>query len=135
MLEGRTGRIRSFHGDGAYDKFGFKEVLGSEIKQIIPPPKNAVIQKVKGKKPLSGYLIQRNRAVEFINKHGSKAWKEQNGYHRRSLNEVVMFRYKTIFGGELSARISENQNTEIKLKCLVLNKFIGTGMPDAYKAS
>jgi hypothetical protein len=135
MLKGKTSRIRSFHGDGAYDKFGFREVLGSRIEQIIPPPKNAVIQKGKGKKPLQGYLIQRNRAVDFINKHGSKAWKEENGYHRRSLNEVVMFRYKTIFGGELSARIPENQNTEVRLKCLTLNKFIGTGMPDAYKIS
>jgi hypothetical protein len=133
MLKGKTDNIRSFHGDGAYDKFGFREVLGHPIEQIIPPPKNAVIQKVKGKKPLPDYLIQRNRAVAYINKHGSKSWKEQNGYHRRSLNEVAMFRYKTIFGGELDARILKNQKTEVKLKCLTLNKFIGTGMPDAYK--
>ena len=98
MLQGKTGNIRSFHGDGAYDKFGFREVLGDGIAQIIPHPKNAVTQKGKGKKPLPDYLIQRNRAIEYINKHGSKSWKEENGYHRRSLNEVVMFRYKTIFG-------------------------------------
>jgi hypothetical protein len=135
MLKGKTDKIRSFHGDGAYDKFGFREVLGHQIEQIIPPPKNAVIQKVRGKKPLPDYLIQRNKAVEYINKHGSKSWKEQNGYHRRSLNEVVMFRYKTIFGGELDARTLKNQKTEVKLKCLTLNKFIGIGMPDAYKLS
>jgi hypothetical protein len=64
MLEGKTDNIRSFHGDGAYDKFGFREVPGHPTEQIIPPPENAVIQKVKGKKPLSDYLIQRNRAVE-----------------------------------------------------------------------
>ena len=139
MLAGKTGNIRSFHGDGAYDKFGLRKALGSDIEQIIPPPKNAVIQKGKGKgkgkKPLPDYLIQRNRAVEYINKHGSKSWKEENGYHRRSLNEVVMFRYKTIFGGELDARTLKNQKTEVKLKCLTLNKFIGIGMPDAYKVS
>jgi hypothetical protein len=135
MLVGKTGNIRSFHGDGAYDKFGFREVLGNEIEQIIPPPQNAVIQKPKKKKPMPDYLIQRNRAVEYIHKHGSKSWKEQKGYHRRSLNEVVMFRYKTIFGGELDARTFENQETEVKLKVLTLNKFIGTGMPNAYKVS
>ena len=70
-----------------------------------------------------------------VRKHGSKRWKEENGYHRRSLNEEAMFRYKTIFGGELDARTLKNQTTEVKLKCLVLNKFIGTGMPDAYKVS
>ncbi|MDR0508156.1 MAG: IS5/IS1182 family transposase, partial [Dysgonamonadaceae bacterium] len=78
---------------------------------------------------------QGNRAVEYINKHGTKSWKEQNGYHRRSLNEVVMFRYKTLLGGELDARTLRNQETEVKLKCMTLNKFIGIGMPDAYKVS
>ncbi|KAA6349618.1 hypothetical protein EZS27_002946 [termite gut metagenome] len=133
MLEGKTGSILRFHGDGAYDKFGFREGLGSGIEQIIPSPKNAVIQKAKGKKPLPDYLIQRNRAVEYINKHGPELWKRQNGYHRRSLNEVVMFRYKRIFGRELDGRTVENQKTEVKLKCLALNKFSGIGMPDAYK--
>ncbi|KAA6346735.1 hypothetical protein EZS27_005736 [termite gut metagenome] len=52
MLDGKTGNILRFHGDGAYDKFGFREVLGGGIEQIIPPPKNAVIQKANGKKPL-----------------------------------------------------------------------------------
>ncbi|KAA6315845.1 hypothetical protein EZS27_033754, partial [termite gut metagenome] len=61
------------------------------------------------------------------------AWKEQQGYHRRSLNEVVMFRYKTIFSGELNARTIENQTTEVKLKCLLLNKFKETGMPVSCK--
>jgi hypothetical protein len=73
--------------------------------------------------------------VEYINKHGSESWKKQNGYHRRSLNEVVMFRYKRIFGGELDAWTFENQKKEVKLNCLTLNKFIGIGMPDAYKVS
>jgi hypothetical protein len=133
MLKGETAYIRSFHGDGAYDNFGFREVLGNDIEQIIPPPQNAVIQKPKKKQALPDYLLQRNRAVEYIHKHGSKRWKQQNGYHRRSLNEVVMFRYKSIFGGELDARTFENQETEVKLKSLTLNKFIGIGMPNAYK--
>ncbi|KAA6313684.1 hypothetical protein EZS27_035580 [termite gut metagenome] len=135
MLEGKTSNILRFHGDGAYDKFGFREVLGSGIEQIIPPPKNAVIQKANGKKPLPDYLMQRNGAVEYINKHGLESWKKQNSYHRRSLNEVVMFRYKTIFNGKLDARTFENQKTEVKIKCLTLNKFIGIGMPHAYKVS
>lgn len=135
ILKDKTTNIKRFAGDGAYDKFGFREVLGSDILQIIPPPKNAVIQKGSKKTPLPDYLIQRNRAVEEINKHGYKRWKQENGYHRRSLNEVAMFRYKTIFGGKLDARTLKNQTTEVKLKCMVLNKFIGTGMPDAYKVS
>jgi hypothetical protein len=88
----------------------------------------------KKKKPLPEHLIRRNEAVKYIQEHGSGKWKEKQGYHRRSLNKVVMFRYKTVFGGgELMARTKENQTTEVKLKCLLLNKFTGTGMPDAYK--
>ena len=49
MMKTRTGRIKVFKGDGAYDKFGFRETLGQDIVQVIPPPKNAVIQKSKKK--------------------------------------------------------------------------------------
>ncbi|KAA6334962.1 hypothetical protein EZS27_016770 [termite gut metagenome] len=73
MLERKTGNILRFYGDGSYDKFDFREVLGSGIEQIIPPPKNAVIQNAKGKKPLPDYLIQRNGAVEYIHKQGSES--------------------------------------------------------------
>ncbi|KAA6338943.1 hypothetical protein EZS27_013100 [termite gut metagenome] len=101
--------------------------------QTIPPPKDAVIQKPKKNKPVPDFLIQRNEAVSQIQEQGAKAWKEQQGYHRRSLNEVVMFRYKTIFSGELNARTMDNQTTEVKLKCLLLNKFKEIGMPVSYQ--
>jgi hypothetical protein len=100
---------------------------------VIPPPKNAVITLPKKKKPVPEYLKQRNGAIEYIHKEGSKSWKEKEEYHQRSLNEVVMFRYKTIFGGELKARKKENQCMEVKLKCMLLNQFTGMGMPDSYK--
>jgi len=135
MIKGRTGKVKVFKGDGAYDKFGFREALGADIIQVIPTPKNAIIQKEKRNKPLLDYLRQRNETIEYINNHGDELWKQQSGYHQRSLNEVVMFRYKTIFTGELDARKIENQKTEVKLKCAILNKFLGIGMPDAYKDS
>ncbi|RRD56577.1 transposase [Tannerella forsythia] len=46
ILKGKTIHIDRFIADEAYDKFGFREILGSDILQIIPPLKNAVIQKV-----------------------------------------------------------------------------------------
>lgn len=98
MLEGKTDKLRSFRGDGAYDDFDFRKTLGTGVQHIIPPPKNAVIKKGAKKKPLPVYLEQRNEAVLFIHEHGSKAWKIQNEYHKRSLNDVAMFRYKAIFG-------------------------------------
>jgi hypothetical protein len=133
MLEGESHRIESFKADGACDKFGFRKVLGHQVRQVIPPPRNAVVQLPKKKEPLPDYLIGRNADVEYINKESSKAWKEKQGYHQRSLNEVVMFRYKTISGGKLATRKMENQISEVKLKCMLLNLFTRTGMPDSYK--
>ncbi|RRD63013.1 hypothetical protein EII40_00575 [Tannerella forsythia] len=45
IFKGKTIHIDRFISDEAYDKFGFREFLGSDILQIIPPLKNAVIQK------------------------------------------------------------------------------------------
>ncbi len=135
MLKNKTDKIAGFIGDGAYDSFGFRQILGNQVKQIIPPPKSAVIQEDKKGKPLPDHLIQRNQAVKEIEEHGSKQWKIEQGYHKRSLNEVVMFRYKKIFSGELDARKIENQKTEVRLKCDILNKFTRIGMPDSYKVA
>lgn len=135
MLKGKTAQLNSFRGDGAYDDFAFREVLGNGIKQIIPPPKDAIVQKGTKKKPVKEYLKQRNEAVEFIQTYDRKAWKSKEGYHQRSLNEVVMFRYKTIFTTNMSARKIENQQTEVALKCKILNIYRRQGMPLAYKAA
>jgi hypothetical protein len=34
-----------------------------------------------------------------------KEWKKNSGYHVRSLAETTLFRLKTIFGNDLSARL------------------------------
>ncbi|KAA6320461.1 hypothetical protein EZS27_029773 [termite gut metagenome] len=133
MSGGKTTHIKGFKGDGAYDDFGFGENLGAGIIQTIPPPKDAVIQKPKKNKPVPEFPIRRNEAVSQIQKQGSKVWKEQQGYHQESLNEVVRFRYQTIFSGELDVRTMDNQTTEVKLKCLLLTKFKRIGMPVSYK--
>jgi hypothetical protein len=135
MLEGKTNKLNSFRGDGAYDDFSFREVLGSGVKQIIAPPKDAVVQKATKKKPLKAYLEQRNQAVAFIQEHGREEWKMKEGYHERSLNEVGMFRYKTTFTAKMSARKMDNQKTEVLLKCKILNIHRKQGMPLAYKVA
>ena len=135
MLQDRVRQLKSFRGDGAYDDFKLRAVLGSGVKHIIPPPKDAVVRKGTRKKPVPDYLEQRNEAVEYISSQDRKAWKIKEGYHKRSLNEVAMFRYKTAFTGQMSARKMENQKTEVQLKCKVLNLFRQQGMPIAYKAA
>ena len=135
LLQDQKEKLSSFRGDGAYDDFKLRETLGNQIKQIIPPPKDAVVRKGTKKKPLPEYVQQRNQAVDFIQQQGSKAWKIKEGYHQRSLNEVAMFRYKNTFSAQMKARKMENQKTEVKLKCKILNTFRCQGMPLAYKAA
>lgn len=135
MLKGRVGHIDSFRGDGAYDDFKLREVLGDGVKQIIPPRKGAVVGKGTSKKPVPEYLRQRNEAVEYINSQDRKAWKIIEGYHLRSLSEVAMFRYKTAFSANMKARHIENQKTEAQLKCKILNIFQQQGMPMTCKVA
>ncbi|MDR1197638.1 MAG: IS5 family transposase [Prevotellaceae bacterium] len=82
MLKGESHRLKSFRGDGAYDKFGFREVLGNAVRQVIPPPKNGAVTLPEKKKPLPEYLIQRNETIEYIRKEGLEAWKEKEKYHQ-----------------------------------------------------
>jgi hypothetical protein len=135
MLDGKTGNIDSFSGDGAYDDFCFRELLGNDVEQIIPPPKNAVPHPETENDLSSGHLKQRNDAVNSINATSREEWKESSGYHRRSLNEVVMYRYKTIFGEKLSARKLANQKAEVRINCKMLNVYCDLGMPASYKVA
>ena len=135
ILEGKTENVDSFGGDGAYDDFSFRELLGADIDQIIPPPKNAVVHAEAETDSSKAHLKQRNKAVKDIDKTSRIEWKESSGYHKRSLNEVAMFRYKTIFGEKLSARETANQKTEVFINCKMLNVFCELGMPASYKVA
>lgn len=86
-------------------------------------------------KPLPQCLQQRNEAVAFIQQQGSKAWKIKEAYHQRSLSEVARFRYKNTCSAQMKAGKMENQETEVKLKCKILNTCRCQGMPLAYKAA
>ena len=63
---------------------------------------------------------------------GRAQWKRLIGYHRRSIAETTMFRFKTAFGGRLSSRRMDRQASELKVQCLVLNRMIQVAKPDSY---
>jgi hypothetical protein len=126
----KTGRtIKSCRGDGAYDKGKVRKLLyDKKIKQIIPPQTNAV----KDKKNRE-HLQQRDEAIGRMKQIERKEWKKEIGYHKRSLSETNMFRFKTTFGSNLSSRTTENQQTEVTIKCYILNKHIILAKPKSYK--
>lgn len=125
--------LGNVYGDGAYDTIDCRMAIHDRGgRQIIPPPKNAQISR-KDPPPC---LMDRNDAVEKIREggqEGRKLWKEGIGYHKRSLVETLMFRFKTIMGGDLRSRIWENQVTEAMIKLQALNKMTELGMPESYK--
>jgi hypothetical protein len=125
LLDGISSHIKSFTGDGAYDKNKVRKVLALEdIIEIIPPQHNAVLSKNEG-----GTSLPRDEAIKKIKEIGRTEWKKQTGYHKRSLVEVGMYRYKTIIGDKISSRRFENEVTEVKIGCLILNRMTRLGMP------
>lgn len=130
LLEAVKNKVGRMAGDGAYDKHKVYEILKEKkIKAIIPPQKNARIKKHGNKR---GKPLARDKNIRDVRKLGRKRWKEKVQYHRRSLVETAMYRYKTIFGGELKSRTIEMQEKEVKIKCIVLNRMTQLGMPDSY---
>lgn len=117
--------------DGAYDqRHCYDEIDAKGAKAVIPPRKDAKIWQHGNRK---GKPHQRDENLRSIRKHGRKRWKQDSGYHRRSIAETTMFRFKTIFGGNLSARKFDNQAVELLIKCAALNRMIQIAKPDSYK--
>lgn len=131
LLDQEEAEIDSFAGDGAFDtKRMYNKCIEKEIDHIlIPPQKNAKIwQHGNCKAPPH----PRDENLRQIRKTSREKWKENIGYHVRSLSETAMFRYKTIFGEKMDARNFNQQKTEFLIKASILNKMMKLGMPDSY---
>jgi hypothetical protein len=134
LLAGINGSIEQISADGSYDKRGVYQTIREReiLKAAIPPRKNARIwQHGNSKKD----RLIRDENLRAVRKKGRKRWKEEIGYHRRSLSETAVFRFKTIFTEKLKSRKIENQFSEMAIKCAALNQMTHLGMPDSYKAA
>jgi hypothetical protein len=117
LLSQEQSQVTDFYGDGAYDSshlYSYLEERGV-IGYHIPPQHNARITQSSHH--------QRNQHIEEIRKTNRDIWKQDTGYHRRSLVETTMFRFKTLFGERLSFRTENSQKNEITTKCNILNTF------------
>ncbi|MEO0332431.1 MAG: IS5 family transposase [Bacteroidota bacterium] len=127
LLSQIQGRISTFYGDGAYDKKKARKAVAKKGgSAVVPPPKNAVKSELLE-------LEERSQAIDRMEQIGRKAWKREIGYHKRSLSETAIYRYKTMIGNTLTTRKMENQITEVRIGCHILNVFRGCGMPQAIK--
>jgi len=127
MLATISSKIKTFCGDGAYDKWlVYNDLAEREIEPIIPPQHNA---KIKQHGNAGAPPLPRDTAIRSIRQIGRSEWKRQVGYHQRSLAETMMHRVKTTFGGELKNRTLENQRTEVRIRCKILNQQTQLGLP------
>lgn len=122
--------IDQVSGDGAYDKRRcYEAIRHHHARAAIPPRKDARIWQHGN---CRGDPHPRDENLRRIRQVGRGPWKQESGYHRRSLAETEMFRFKTIFGDRVSARAFEGQAAQLLLRTRALNLMTHLGMPDSY---
>ncbi len=96
------------------------------IRPLIPPRRGAQYWPDR--------YHERNHAVANQRISGSNdIWKKKVGYHRRSVAEKVMFRFKRLLGGNLSLRDYDAQVGEAVAMVKALNRITLLGMPNSIR--
>ncbi len=131
--------IKQACGDGAYGSHKLYQEIEEErnISLLSPPHKNAKLH-VKYKRTHSGRGGSGGKYAEFIDEDGWKThnkylreclkdgwdeWKDNSGYHRRSLVETAMWRLKSAFSDQLKSTSSQNQSAEVAIRIMLMNKW------------
>lgn len=134
LLQETPGEIERVGGDGAYDKRKFYEASTERgVETILVPPRCDA--KIWQHGNCHQAPLPRDVNLRRIRQVGRKRWKRESGYHRRSLAETAVFRFKTIFGTSLSTRTFHRQVTEVRVKSAALNRMTQLGMPDSYRVA
>ena len=121
MLRQLRRKIGKVSGDGAYDtKACYQEVKRKGATANFRPRSNAGLWKDDH---------PRNEAVRALQTGKLKEWKRETDYHKRSLAETAMWRYKSLTGDKLRLRDYNAQVGEAMARVAVLNKMASLGMP------
>ena len=134
LLDQIEAPIAAVGGDGAYDRRKVFEALaasdrGPPMRPIIPPRKDAKIEQHGNRK---AEPLPRDETIRTIRKRGRRTWKKTSGYHRRSIAETQIGRYKQILGDTLHARTLPHQQTETRVGCAILNRLLHLAKPESY---
>lgn len=134
LFDQMTQRVEQLSADGSYDKRKVYEACAREGigRVFIPPRRDARIWQHGNYKAVP---LARDENLRRIRKIGRKKWKRESGYHKRSLAETAIYRFKTSFGPHLQAKKLPQQEAEAKVKCAALNRMAHLGMPDTYRVA
>jgi len=129
LLDQIEGELGSVAADGAYDtREAYEAIRKKKAKALVPPRKGAKIWRHGNTK---GERHNRDENLRSVRKKGMKAWKNESGYHRRSLAETAMFRVKQLMGATLSSRSIDSQCVELLIRCAAINRMTALGMPES----
>jgi hypothetical protein len=133
MLAAVRGEVCQVSADGIYDQRKcYDAIKRVKARAAIPPRRGARIWQHGNTK---ADRLVRDENLRAIRQKGRAGWKQECGYHRRSLAETAVFRYKMTSGDKLHSRKVENQFTEMFIKCAALNKMVHLGRPRSYKVA
>ena len=133
LLEQVTNPVVAAEADGAYDQQVVYDALERRgARAVIRPRRGAKIRRHGNS---AGPRLDRDENLRRIRQIGRKAWKEESGYHVRSLGETGMFRMKALFGAEIASRGSAQQATEVGIRCRAMNLMTHQGMPQSERVA
>ena len=125
LLAQVDGEVAQVSADGAYDTEGTHAAIAErEARATIPPRHDAVRW---------GNDHPRDAILAEIETKGRAGWKEDSGYHRRSLAENMMYRLKQL-GDRLFSREFDRQVAESHVRVAIINQFTYLGMPKSVRA-
>jgi Transposase DDE domain len=125
LLAQVEGKVAQVSADGAYDTERTHAAIAErEARATIPPREGAV---------LWGNDHPRDAILAEIEAKGRAGWKEDSGYHRRSLAENMMYRLKQL-GDRLFSREFDRQVAESHVRVAIINQFTYLGMPNSVRA-
>jgi transposase len=125
LLDQVEGDVAQVSADGAYDTEGCHAAIAERgAKATIPPRDGAV---------LWGNDHPRDAILKDINAKGRDGWKDDSGYHRRSIAENMMYRLKQL-GDKLFSRVFDNQVAEAHIRAAIINRYTDLGMPHSVRA-
>jgi len=131
LLAQREEELVQVLGDGGYDRRNcYEAIRARQAHATIPPQHNAKIWQHGNTK---AERLARDENLPRIHQIGRAAWKQECGYHRRSVAETVMFRLKTIFSERVTACGFAGQATQMLVRCAALTRMTQLGQPDSYR--
>ena len=118
-------KVKVVIGDGTYNTMAARAAIAKcGGLAVIPPVEGAVYWPAT-----QAGAPERNEAIKPKARSGKQDWKDNNGYHRRSLVENLIYRFKTLTGDRLWTRDVQVQDAEITIRVGTINCMLVLARP------